>query len=39
MDKYLLENGFREYNPTAFDSDSVVTRFQKRYDDNPDKWE
>lgn len=33
-DKYLLEHGYRSYNPIPFDSDIVVLRFQKRFDDN-----
>ena len=32
-DEYILECGYKRYNPTAFDSDSVVSRFQKRFDD------
>lgn len=34
MDVYLKEHGFHEYKPTQFDSNSVVLRFQKRYDDD-----
>ena len=33
-DEYIKEHGFKEYNPTRFDNDSVILRFQKRYDDN-----
>lgn len=33
-DEYLLEYGFKQYNPTSFDSWQVVSRFQKRYDDD-----
>lgn len=32
-DEYLLERGYTKYNPTPFDNDSVVARFQKRFDD------
>lgn len=34
MDEYLKEHGFHEYKPTQFDNNSVVSRFQKRYDDD-----
>lgn len=33
-DEYLLEKGYKKYNPTQFDNDSVITRFQKRFDDD-----
>lgn len=33
-DEYIKEHGFKEYNPTRFDNDSVILRFQKRYDDD-----
>ena len=33
-DKYLLERGYKQYNPTPFDNTSVVARFQKRFDDD-----
>ena len=36
-DEYLLERGYKEYPPTPFDNDSIVTRFQKRFDDNNGK--
>ena len=32
-DKYLLERGYKEYPPTPFDNESIVSRFQKRFDD------
>ena len=32
-DECLLERGYKKYNPTPFDSCSVVARFQKRFDD------
>lgn len=31
---YLKEQGFHPYPPTPFDPDSVVRRYQKRYDDD-----
>ena len=37
MDDYLKEQGFYEYKPTQFDNSSVVSRFQKRYDDDHGK--
>ena len=33
-DEYIKEHGFKEYDPTRFDNDSVILRFQKRYDDD-----
>lgn len=33
-DDYLLERGYKQYNPTPFDNSSVVARFQKRFDDD-----
>ena len=33
-DEYLLERGYTKYNPAYFDNDSVVARFQKRFDDD-----
>ena len=33
-DEYLIERGYKEYKPTAFDNKSVVARFQKRFDDD-----
>lgn len=33
-DEYIKEHGFKEYNPTRLDDDSVILRFQKRYDDD-----
>lgn len=32
-DEYVLERGYKKYDPTGFDNDSVVLRFQKRFDD------
>lgn len=28
MDNYLKEHGYVEYNPTVYDNESVVQRFQ-----------
>lgn len=36
-DKYLLERGYKQYPVTQFDSDLVVARFQKRFDDEVGK--
>lgn len=36
-DEYLLKHGYKEYPPTPFDRDSIVKRFQKRFDDNNGK--
>lgn len=33
-DEYLIERGYKEYKPTQFDNESVVARFQKRFDDD-----
>lgn len=33
-DKYLLMRGYKEYSPTQFDNESIVARFQKRFDDD-----
>ena len=33
-DEYLLEKGYRKYSPTPFDNESIVARFQKRFDDD-----
>lgn len=33
-DKYLIERGYKKYNPTPFDNASVVARYQKRFDDD-----
>ena len=33
-DEYLLEQGYKKYNPTPFDNKSVVARFQKCFDDD-----
>lgn len=32
-DEYLLEHGYKQYKPIFFDDNSVVARFQKRFDD------
>lgn len=37
MDEYLKNRGYKEYKPTRFDNDSVVSRFQKRFDDDSGK--
>lgn len=34
MDEKLLNRGYKKYNPTPFDNKSVVSRFQKRFDDD-----
>lgn len=31
-DEYLLERGYKEYPPTSIDNESIVSRFQKRFD-------
>jgi hypothetical protein len=33
-DKYFIEHGYKQYSPTKFDSDLIVTIFQKRFDDD-----
>ena len=33
-DEYLIEQGYKKYEPTRFDNESVVARFQKRFDDD-----
>ena len=33
-DEYLIEHGYKEYEPTRFDHSNVVSRFQKRFDDD-----
>lgn len=33
-DEYLLERGYKEYPTLPFDSNFVVARYQKRFDDN-----
>lgn len=34
-DEYLLDRGYRQYSPTpVLDNDSIVAKFQKRFDDN-----
>ena len=33
-DEYLIEQGYKKYNPTPFDNEYVVARFQKRFDDD-----
>ena len=33
-DEYLIERGYKKYEPTRFDNESVVARFQKRFDDD-----
>lgn len=33
-DDYLRQKGYKEYSPTRFDNDSIVARFQKRFDDD-----
>ena len=36
-DQELLDRGFKQFNPTPFDSDGIETCFQKRYDDDVGK--
>lgn len=33
-DEYLFEHGYKKYQPTTFDNECVVARFQKRFDDD-----
>ena len=33
-DEYLIEHGYKKYEPTYFDNKSVVARFQKRFNDD-----
>lgn len=34
-DEYFIERGYKKYSPTPhLDNDSVVTKFQKRFDDD-----
>ena len=33
-DEYLVKRGYKKYEPTPFDNESVVARFQKRFDDD-----
>jgi hypothetical protein len=37
MDKILIDRGYKQYQPTALDSDIVVACFQKRFDDEHGK--
>lgn len=32
-DEYILEKGYKQCNPTHYDSEYIVARFQKRFDD------
>lgn len=32
-DEYILEKGYKQYNPTPYDNAYIVARFQKRFDD------
>lgn len=32
--EFLIEKGYYRYDPTPFDVDAVVDRFQKRFDDD-----
>lgn len=32
-DEYILEKGYKQYNPTHYDDIYIITRFQKRFDD------
>lgn len=34
-DEYLIERGYKQYSPTpVIDNDSIVAKFQKRFDDD-----
>lgn len=34
-DEYLLERGYKQYKPTpVLDNDSIIAKFQKRFDDD-----
>ena len=33
-DEYLLEHGYKQFSPTIIDSSLVVSKFQKRFDDD-----
>ena len=37
MDKFLIDRGYKQYPPSALDSDIVVALFQKRFDDEHGK--
>lgn len=32
-DEYIVKKGYKQYNPTLYDSEYIATRFQKRFDD------
>lgn len=32
-DEYILDRGYKSYDPTWFDNETTVKRFQKRFDD------
>ena len=32
-DEYILEKGYKQYNPTHYDNEHIIARFQKRFDD------
>ena len=32
-DQYLLDRGYKQYQPSPLDNDSIVVKFQKRFDD------
>lgn len=34
VDEKLLDRGYKQYKPTLFDNESIVARFQKRFDDD-----
>lgn len=36
-DKYLLEHGYKQYNPTSFNSNSIVLMFQKCFKNDKGK--
>ena len=33
-DGYLIERGYKEYPPTRFDNERIISIFQKRFDDD-----
>lgn len=37
LTEYFISKGYHKYNPTPFDSDHTVSRFQKRFDDDQGK--
>lgn len=33
-DEYILSMGYHQYNPTPYDNNHIIARFQKRFDDD-----